>query len=69
MSSNKKPTTPTPTPPRNAQEFKPYNPQSTRVVHRRSSIEDAPSLIGGKLYEAGYISSPLTSTSPIKEKL
>jgi hypothetical protein len=51
MSSNKKPTNQT-TPPRTAQEFKPYDPNRTPVVHRRSAIQDAPSMISGKLYPA-----------------
>lgn len=39
-------------PPNTGYAFKPYNPNRVPVVHRRSTIEDAPSVIGGKSYPA-----------------
>jgi hypothetical protein len=39
-------------PPITGTPFKPYDPNRTPVVHRRSAIQDAPSMISGKLYPA-----------------
>jgi hypothetical protein len=39
-------------PPITGTPFKTYDPNRTPVVHRRSKIEDAPSMISGKLYPA-----------------
>jgi hypothetical protein len=39
-------------PPLTGTPFKPYDPNRLPVVHRRSKIEDAPSMISGKLYPA-----------------
>ena len=39
-------------PPNTGYEFKPYDPNRIPVVHRRSAIQDAPSMISGKLYPA-----------------
>jgi hypothetical protein len=39
-------------PPITGTPFKTYNPNRIPVVHRRSPIQDAPSMISGKLYPA-----------------
>jgi hypothetical protein len=48
----KAPQKPQTVPPITGTPFKPYDPNRTPVVHRRSAIQDAPSMISGKLYPA-----------------
>jgi hypothetical protein len=48
----KAPKKPQTVPPITGTPFKPYDPNRTPVVHRRSAIQDAPSMISGKLYPA-----------------
>jgi hypothetical protein len=55
-----------PTPPNLGHTFKPYNPQSMRVLHRRSPVEDAPSLIGGKQYSAPVVAKVLKTPASYK---